>query len=291
MKNSREKSTKVGASECESPAVLGDDRKIRNIRILLVVVVLVGVISVLAPEIYGQSRVEIGFVPQLLIGLAALVLMFNLHLASQRKLLREFSTALSAATSYVDRLEQYSLIDPETQLFNRKYLDQLFNQQMRLLNRIGKPATMLLFEVLEEGQESAEAEMIVEAAFVLRSNFRGSDYVVRDAVDKFLVLLPDTTEEQAQFALDRLTDKLENWNLENTTSEMVLRHQLRVCPPGENFWEKFREMEKPQEKPVPPSDRADSAEARGSGSAAAMSLTNDSPAPIPDPSPFRRSST
>jgi diguanylate cyclase (GGDEF)-like protein len=202
-----------------------------------------GLISALVPKISSQLRVEIGFVPQLLVGFVILALVFYLHLASQRQLLGKVSTALIAATSYVDRLEQCSFVDPQTQLFNRRYLDQLFNQQLKWLNRSGKSATLILFEVVTDGKKSSAEEIAISAALVLRSNFRGSDYVVRNAADQFLVLLPDTTEDQAQFAMNRLTDKIENWNLENERSEMVLRHEINACPPGCNLWEKLSEVE------------------------------------------------
>lgn len=213
-------------------------------RIILSVTMLGGVISVLVPGISSKLRGEIGFLPQLPIVFVVIALVFYLHLAAQRKLLCGVSTALIAATSYVDRLEQCSFIDPQTQLFNRRYLDQLFNQQTKWMNRSGKSAIVLLFELpFASGQKSAIEEIIGEAAFVLRSNFRGSDSIVRNSTDQFLVLLPDTTEDQAQYALNRLADKLDDWNLENERFEMVLRHELSTCVPGEDLWEKLCEIE------------------------------------------------
>jgi diguanylate cyclase (GGDEF)-like protein len=207
-------------------------------------VVLGGVISLLVPGISNQMQAKNSFVPQVLIGFVVLALVFYLNMESQRKLLGRASSALMAANSYVDRLEQFSFVDPQTQLFNRRYLDQLFNQQLRWMNRTGSSATLLLFEVLtEEGQKSAAEETAIEAAFVLRSNFRGSDYVVRNSDDQFFVLLPDTAGDQAQYALNRLANKLEDWNLENERVGLILRHEVNTCPPGGNFWDKLRELE------------------------------------------------
>ncbi len=241
MRSSHEKPTTM--LEPESCVPSQNDLESWGIRILLFVLVLSGVISVLVPRITNHWRVESGFAPQVLIGFAILSLVFYLHLLSQRRLLRKVSTALIAATSYVDRLEQVSLIDPHTQLFNRKYFDQLFNQQLGWLNRCGKSATLVLFEVLPDGHESSAEELAIEAALVLRSNFRGSDYVLRNSATQFLALLPDTTEVQAQYALNRLSDKLDNWNLEHKRSEMVLRHELSTCPPGGDLWDTLREIE------------------------------------------------
>ncbi len=263
MRNSHERLITTKALKPELSVPSQNNWETWSIRILLLVLVLGGAIPVLMPGIYTYLRIEIGPVRQVLIGFAILALVFYLHLASQRKLLREVCTALLAATSYVDRLEQVSFIDPQTQLFNRKYLDQLFNQQLGWLNRCGKSATLVLFKVLPDGQKLPADEIAIEAAFLLRSNFRGSDYVVRVSTDQLLVLLPDTTEDQAQYALNRLTDKVDNWNLEHERAELALQHELSTCPPGGNLWETLREVEQRlRDKPDRRSDCHDLAEAR-----------------------------
>jgi diguanylate cyclase (GGDEF)-like protein len=218
------------------------DREVRRLRILLLVLMLVEVVAVFVPKISNQWRSEFGFLPQILIGFVVLVLVLTLHLSAQRKLLREVSTSLIAATSYVDRLEQLSFIDPPTQLFNRRYLDELFNHQLNWVVRSGKSATLLLIDVLPNGQKSA-AEIVVEAAFILRSNFRGSDYVLRYSTEQVLVVLPDTNEQQSQIALSRLIDKVDQWNLANEKWEMAFRLVLSTCPPGEHLWDKLSEIE------------------------------------------------
>ena len=99
LRNSHRTSTNVNAFEPDSSASRGDDREIWDIRVLLLVVLPLGMISALAPKMPGQSQFEISFLPQLLFLLAALLLLFNLHLASQRKLQHQGSTVLAAATS------------------------------------------------------------------------------------------------------------------------------------------------------------------------------------------------
>jgi diguanylate cyclase (GGDEF)-like protein len=219
---------------------------------LLLVAMSVGVVSLLLPKLVGRLQTQIGFSPQLLIGFVVLMLIVNLHLAEQRKQLGKVSTALLAAKSYIHRLEQFSFIDPQTQLYNRRYLDQLFNQQLAWLNRSGKPITLLLLEVLPDVQKSVPEEFVIEASFVLRSNFRGSDFIVRNSFDQFLVLLPDTSGPQAQCAMTRLADKVDDWNLEKETYGIVLRHQLSTCSPGGSLWDSLREVERHlQDEPSP----------------------------------------
>jgi diguanylate cyclase (GGDEF)-like protein len=204
---------------------------------------LVEVIAVFAPRIFTQWQGEFRFLPQVLIGFVVLALILSLHLTAQRRLLREVSAALNAASSYVNRLEEISLIDLPTQLFNRRYLEELFNHRLKWVNRSGKLATLSLFEVLPNEQKAAAEEVVIEAAFILRSNFRGSDFVVRYSTDQFLVVLPDTNEQQAQIALSRLIDKVDHWNIANDKGKMTLRLTLSTCPPDGNLWEKLREIE------------------------------------------------
>lgn len=225
-----------------------NNQETRGIRLLLLAVVFIGVVSVVAPAIPVRWKVETSFLPSLLIGLVALVVIFNLRVASQRNALRRVSDALIAADSYIERLERFSLLDPHTQLFNRRYLDQLFSHQSSVINRSGRATTFVLIAVLLAEERVASDEMLAKAAFVVRSNFRGSDIIVRCAPDQFLIVMPDTDEAQAQIALNRLAEKVEFWNLENETVEMALRHERALCTPGANLWEKLNGMEEKLKK-------------------------------------------
>jgi len=220
-----------------------NDEETHGIRLLLLAVIFIGVVSVVAPAIPVRWKAETSFLPPLLIGLIALVVIFNLRVASQKKTLRRVSDALIAADSYIERLEQFSLLDPRTQLFNRRYLDQLFSHQSSAINRSGRAATFVLIAVRPDEERPASDEVLTKAAFVVRSNFRGSDVIVRCAPDQFLIVMPDTDEAQAQIALNRLADKVEFWNLENENVEMALRYERVLCTPGANLWERLNGME------------------------------------------------
>jgi diguanylate cyclase (GGDEF)-like protein len=227
----------------------------RGLLALLVVGVAAGVMApklVLAPQgttmalqttVFATTILPAMIFPPLLAGVALLLLIIKMHLASQRRLLREVSTALLAATSRLERLEQFSFIDSQTELFNRRYLDHLFHQQAKWLNRSGRPVTMLLFELPGNAKEEEADHLILEAAQLLRANFRGSDYVLRIAEKQFLVLLPETSEEQSRIAIHRLNDRLDCWNLENQRLELSLRKEGVTCTPGVSLWESLQALE------------------------------------------------
>ncbi|MDR3764910.1 MAG: GGDEF domain-containing protein [Acidobacteriota bacterium] len=215
---------------------------------LLLAVMVGGVASIGLMHVLQRDHGTFGFAVELLLGSIAFVGIM-LHLLSQRMLVRQVSSALMAASQYINRLESFSLIDPQTQLFDRSYLDHLFNQQLKWLNRCGKSALLIVFQADPHNQRLSSDEMIVESARLLRSNFRGSDYIVRNSRTQFLVLLPDTNEQQAQFALNRLADKTEVWNLENNGSEILMRYEMTSCGPGGNMWKALEETENKLRQP------------------------------------------
>jgi diguanylate cyclase (GGDEF)-like protein len=233
--------------EPELSVVCQNQQEIWGIRILLLIVAMETVVSFLMPRLSSQVRLEISFLPQLLTVFVVLVLMLDLRVMSQRKSLRSVSKALLDSISYIDRLEDISLIDPQTQTFSRSFLYQLFSQQSKSSNRAGTTITLCLIEVRPDQQpvaSSVSEENVANAGSVLRANFRGSDYIVRYTRDQFLVLLPDTNQPQAQIALDRLNSKVEFWNLDNESSSISLRQEMISCLPGEDLWVRLSEMEK-----------------------------------------------
>jgi len=56
--------------------------------------------------------------------------------------------------------------------------------------------------------------VLTEFASLLKKVFRGGDLIFRQGGDEFLVVLPDTTEQQAQSPLQRLLESVQQWNAE-----------------------------------------------------------------------------
>ena len=85
-------------------------------------------------------RIEEGYLPQLFFGLICLVVLFNIYLLSQRVNLNSTRKALISELVLNERLESLSLIDPLTQLFNRRALNELISHQVARANRNGATA-------------------------------------------------------------------------------------------------------------------------------------------------------
>lgn len=206
------------------------DMQLWSIITLVVLVLTAGFLALVFPNLAMSQRIihiEQGYLPQLYFGLICLIVLFNIYLMGQRVALNSTRKALIAELVLNERLESLSLVDPLTQLFNRRALNELISHQVARANRQGSPLTFLIMDIngfreLNNKLGSMEGNRVLtEFARMLKDIFRGGDLVFRQGGDEFLVVMPDTAEPQAEYPLQRLMHLVERWNTENGN-----RHQL-----------------------------------------------------------------
>ncbi|ARU55833.1 PAS sensor-containing signal transduction diguanylate cyclase [Oleiphilus messinensis] len=132
----------------------------------------------------------------------------------------QVGTVGSTGKPYIDGddlnlLEQQT--DPETGVYNRRYLFEQVERECLRLQRYGSPFAMLAVEIRE--REGAHGELswnemesqlnrlehwVPVLAELVRGEFRAQDVIGRYQPDQFAVLMPETTEAQAQEVVDRL---------------------------------------------------------------------------------------
>src|SRR5581483_5490569 len=200
------------------------DMQLWSIATLVVLVLTAGFLALVLPNLTVSQRIihiEQGYLPQLFFGLICLIVLFNVYLMAQRVSLNSTRKALISELVLNERLESLSLIDPLTQLFNRRALNELISNQLARANRIGSPVTFLTMDIngfreLNAKLGSMEGNRVLtDFARMLKKIFRGGDLTFRHGGDEFLVVMPDTTEQDAEYPLKRLLSMVEQWNVEN----------------------------------------------------------------------------
>jgi diguanylate cyclase (GGDEF)-like protein len=199
----------------------GRDLQLWSIVILIVLVLTAGMLALVLPNVIWAQRViriEHVYLPQLFFGLISLILLFNIYLVGQKVALNNTRRALISELVLNERLESLSLIDPLTQLMNRRAMNELIPKEVARANRLSSHLTFLTIDI--NGFRAINSKFgTMEGNFLLREfskllaiTFRGGDIVFRQGGDEFLVVMPDTSEEDTDFPIRRLHRSLEQWN-------------------------------------------------------------------------------
>jgi len=200
------------------------DFQLWSIYALVVLVMAAGFVALLFPNVMWKTqalRLDGRYVPQLFFGFIALIVLFNIYVISQRRLLRQTRQELFRELARSEAAEKLALIDPLTEIYNRRYLDQILTKEAHRTDRQGSSLTFLVIDL--DNFKSLNTRfghpvgdrVLTEVGKFLLETFRRSDSVIRYGGDEFLILMPDTSEQQAQRAIERLLHRLERWNREN----------------------------------------------------------------------------
>ena len=232
----------------------GRDLQLWSIAALVIVVLTGGLLAIVLPNMMWAQRVvrvEHSYVPQLFFGLISLILLFNIYLLGQRMTLNTTRRALIRELVLNERLESLSLIDPLTQLLNKRAVNELVPIEVSRANRLGSSLTFMAidldgFRAINEKFGSLEGDQVlVEFSKILRGVFRGGDIVFRQGGDEFLVVMPETSEPQADYPLQRLLRGVEQWNLTQKKSyEMAFSYGLSAYVTGADYADALRVVDR-----------------------------------------------
>ncbi len=173
----------------------GRDLQLWSIGILVILVLTSGLLALLIPNLVWAQRVvrvEHSYLPQLFFGLISLVLLFNIYLLSQKKTLNNTCLAL---------------------------IRELVPREVARANRVGNSLTFMAIDLNRFSELSSKFgalegdKVLVDFAKILKTVFRGADLAFRQSGDQFLIMMPDTTEEQADFPVQRILREVDQWNL------------------------------------------------------------------------------
>lgn len=126
------------------------------------------------------------------------------------------SLCLANVTAH-ERLKFLAFHDPLTGILNRRVMESILKREFQRSKRYETPLSLVFLDVddfkriNDQNGHDAGDRMLVHLAHGLKALVRNSDIVARYAGDEFVVILPETTAEKAEFMMGRMREHfLEN---------------------------------------------------------------------------------
>ncbi len=134
----------------------------------------------------------------------------------KHKLINQMSELNEQLEKQKRMLEQLSETDRLTRLKNRLFVDKAFEEMVGESEKTGKPLSVLLFDIDHfksvndtYGHNAGDA-VLVAFGSIIKGVSRESDIAARWGGEEFLVLCPDTTNDEAFELADMLRKRIEN---------------------------------------------------------------------------------
>ena len=137
-------------------------------------------------------------------GLFGLVLVFNIYVVNEQIQIHRIRQ------EFADNLYKMAVLDPVTNMFNRRYIMHRLEKEIARCRRHRRPLTVIAFDLdcfkhINDKYGHAAGDCVLRMfGEQLKRATRGSDVVARYGGDEFMAILPECATEQIRYVLDRL---------------------------------------------------------------------------------------
>ncbi|MCL7746657.1 GGDEF domain-containing protein [Halalkalibacter alkaliphilus] len=118
-------------------------------------------------------------------------------------------------TKRLKAIQELTLIDQLTEVYNRRYFDLYMEKAIPLSERTGTPFHLIILDidffkkVNDSYGHTFGDEVLKILAKTIQNNLRGSDGLVRMGGEEFAILIPETTTEECHLIADRIRQAVE----------------------------------------------------------------------------------
>ncbi len=128
------------------------------------------------------------------------------------------------------QVEELTLTDELTGLANERAFHRVLNSQVTRSRRYTNPLCLAVVEVeAKVGNGELSQEVILAVSRYLRDRLRWVDLIARWSNDQFMLILPETTAEDASRLLDKIKNDFADAGLPESIAHLTIRLQIGIA--------------------------------------------------------------
>ncbi|QUH26956.1 diguanylate cyclase [Serpentinicella alkaliphila] len=144
-------------------------------------------------------------------------------------------------------LKIYSSIDKLTGVYERKFFEKLFKEQVSKATLSNQPFSIIMCDVDHfkkvndtYGHQKGD-KILAEVGSVIKGNIRRTDFAARYGGEEFIILLPNTTKDDAFLVAEKIRKKFKEENLLGRESQLTISCGIASFPQDSTSHEKIIE--------------------------------------------------
>lgn len=192
-------------------------------------VLLLGLLSLITPDSFWRhNKLEISFPPQALFVFMMIVMVLAFYMVRREAEVRKLRLLNLQQTLDSQSDRSASMIDSLTNVFSRSFLRDLLQGEISRAERNDRPLGLIMcdvdhFKAVNDRFGHLMGDYVLaQIASILKACVRGSDYVVRYGGDEFLVVLAETDEVGSQVVMNRIRQRVSEWDQANRIGDIAL---------------------------------------------------------------------
>ncbi|MBI5074268.1 MAG: GGDEF domain-containing protein [Nitrospirae bacterium] len=127
-----------------------------------------------------------------------------------------------------DKLRSLATRDPLTGLHNRNYFNEIIMNEVARTKRYGNSFSIVMLDIdnfkwVNDNYGHVFGDKLLrDCAAIMSEAVRASDIIVRFGGDEFLVVIPEHDSMMCQEIINRIRDRIDDWNLSYSSADYSL---------------------------------------------------------------------